>query len=113
MTDKILVCSRCQVQPELVKEEGRPDLVRCPSCDNSGDLDEVMRRAAEYVYCDNTDESIEHVIRTIPPSKSVRYIKNDSSQTSTHDSSFSEPESLVASTISSLASNFVYNSLSI
>ena len=43
-----LVCRRCEVRPQVVKEEGRGDVVRCPRCDVFGDKDEVIRLAREY-----------------------------------------------------------------
>ena len=43
-----LVCRRCDRIPELVREEGRRDVIRCPGCGVFGDRDEVTNRAVEY-----------------------------------------------------------------
>ena len=46
--DKKLVCRRCNCLPKLVREEGRSDTIRCPSCGVFGESEEVRTRAAKY-----------------------------------------------------------------
>ena len=48
-SDKALVCRRCNVGPETILVDGRPDRIVCPSCRREMDLDEALRRAGRYL----------------------------------------------------------------
>ena len=45
---KSLKCRRCKCLPELVQEEGRSEVIRCPRCGVFGERDEITRTASEY-----------------------------------------------------------------
>lgn len=71
--NKTLVCRRCKISPELVREEGQRDLIRCPRCGAFGDREKVIRAAAEQVQRDAVDEMRKQIARSLSGSKLVRY----------------------------------------
>lgn len=48
MSDKVLVCRRCRLKPELVKETARADMLRCPRCGANGVVGAMLEQAAQY-----------------------------------------------------------------
>ena len=69
-----LVCRRCKVPPELVREEGQGDIIRCPQCGVFGDKEEAIRAAAQEVQRGMIDGLQNTLTRRFSRSKTVRYI---------------------------------------
>ena len=76
-SEQTLVCRICQRQPELVKEEGRSDAIRCPVCGESSDLNEAVKRAAQQISGDIINDLQNRLSRSMSGSKSVRYIRGN------------------------------------
>ena len=45
-----LVCLSCGRRPDLVQEEGKRDVARCPLCGVFGEYDEVVKAALRYAH---------------------------------------------------------------
>ena len=71
--NKTLVCRRCKIGPELVREEGQRDVMRCPGCGTFGGREKVIRAATEQVQRDAVDEMRKQIAHSLSDSKLVRY----------------------------------------
>ncbi len=76
-SDKKLVCLRCKVAPELVREKGQRDIIRCSRCGVFGDREEVIRAAAQHVARKITDDLQDRLARSTSLSKNVRYLRGN------------------------------------
>ena len=74
MPSQQLVCSRCKVLPELVREKGNREMIRCPRCGVFGDREKVMKSAAEHFNSSQIRDLQDSLKRQSRGSKTVRYI---------------------------------------
>ena len=82
-SDKKLVCLSCKIAPELVREEGQRDIIRCSRCGVFGDREEVLRLAAQYASRKTLDEHRDRIARSIRGSKTMRYVRGNRKSEST------------------------------
>ena len=85
MTQMTLICRRCRVNAEGIREAGKPDLVRCPRCGISGELDGVKERTAQYLSSELADEVSNMFAKTAARSKSFTYTKRSRPTTAAPD----------------------------
>ena len=78
---KTLVCRRCQVLPELVREEGHREVIRCPRCGVFGDYETVRESARVYAARElaqgEVDRFRHRLARSVCGSKNIRYIRGN------------------------------------
>jgi len=77
-SEQTLVCRRCDVLSELVREKGQDDAIRCPRCGAVGSREAVVRKAGEYAERQATNKSIDALRNRIAQSasraKRVNYV---------------------------------------
>ena len=71
---RTLICRRCKVVPELVREEGHRDAVRCPGCGVLGDREKVVESVAQHVSSSLINDIQNRRRRQFRGSKTVRYV---------------------------------------
>ena len=67
-TNQTLICRVCQVPAKGIVKEGEtePYLVRCPSCGESGDFEEVMAAAAQHLASDRVGDMLSGLAMDTP-----------------------------------------------
>ncbi len=75
---KTLICRRCKVSPEFIREKGHRQRIRCPTCRVFGDYKEVIKAATNYLQYSLIDDASKHIARSMPRSKFVNYIPHNS-----------------------------------
>ena len=72
---KSLICRRCEVLSELVRQEGHRDVIRCPVCGMQGDRKEVTTAAAQQISSGIVDELRDGIARSVSGSEHIRYTR--------------------------------------
>ena len=73
MAEKFLVCRRCRCAPDLVKESGKPDMIRCPQCGASGVFRTVLDQATKFESGKMVDDFSKQMERSMRGLKNVSY----------------------------------------
>ena len=72
---RAFICRHCRVIPDIVREEGHRDVVRCPSCGVFGDREKVVESAAQHVASGSLMKHIQNRRRgQFRGSKTIRYV---------------------------------------
>ena len=80
MADKVLVCRQCRCQPDVIKETGKSDVIRCPQCGASGTFREVLDQAAKYESSLIMDDFSKRMEKSFRGMKNVSYKRGSRSR---------------------------------